>query len=163
MMKKYIVYCLIFILAFGLRLLAFHQKDFIHHDEPFTFFGATPVNVLPDGNSSFKKSWDVYNIEFNKKYKVRALKKSFFGSDNSLKSLVTDLKEIRSSNIDSSHPIIYYSVFRIFNTGFNGVSWHEGIIRGAFLNLLLFSLSFFFLFKLLNLIRENDTKFISSF
>lgn len=160
-MKKYIVYFIIFCIALGLRIFAINQKVFVHHDEPFTFFGATPMNFLPDKNVKFKNTWDKFDIEYNKIYKAKDLKKSLFGSDRSLKRLISDLKEIRKNNIDSSHPILYYSVFRVFNTGFDGFDRHEGLLRGCFLNLLIFSLSFFFLYKMLNLIRPNDVKFIS--
>lgn len=160
-MEKKLIYIVIFCLALGLRLYAVAQKDFIHHDEPFTFFNSTPSNILPDDNKTFKKGWNYYFIKYNKEYQTKDLKKAFFGSDKSLKALVKDLKMIRSQNIDSSHPILYYSVFRIFNTGFDGNDWHEGIMRGCFLNLILFTLSFFFLYKLLNTLFPNDLKMIA--
>lgn len=157
--NKYIIYILIFCFAFGLRLYCIEHKDFFHHDEPFSFVSSTPSNMSPDG-VVLKKQWDNYNFNISQDYKISDINKFLFENKASLKSVFQDLSALRNANIDHQHPILYYSLFRIYNSGYDGLGWQEGIYRGCFFNLILFSLSFFFLYKLLNLIKPNDKKFI---
>ena len=155
--KKCII--LIFILCFTVRIGAVTQKDGLHIDEPGTFLCSTPCNLSPE-RKIFKQSHKDFDLKCGKNYTASEIKKALFESSSSPKDIIKDLKMLRNSNIDRPHTNLYFSLCRIFTAGCSGLDWHEFYMRGFILNLLIFILEFFFMFKLLALISKNE-KFIA--
>ena len=158
--RQFGVYFLIFIVIFCVRLYAINSRTAFFIDDVFTFISSTPNNLTPEGNIA-KKSWDNFiNFENDKYYRAIDVKKSLFGFDPSVKSIVKDLKTMRTANIDRQHTNLYYSIFRIWASGVDGSDMGKMQRCGRYLNLVFFLLSFFFMYKLLSLIKD-DKYFIS--
>ncbi len=157
--KNIFIYVLIFIIAVLIRVFAVQMKTELQFDEPFSYISSTP-SVVDSNGELFKFSWNQFNLEFDKYYTGRELKSLFFAINPSVNSIVKDLKIIRTQNIERQHPSLYLFIFRLWNIGVDGLNVKNMINRGCALNFIFFSLSFFFLFKLLSLIK-NDKKFIS--
>lgn len=159
MNKNLIITLIIFCLALSFRLIAIEKKTFIHHDEPLSFASSTVNNALPTG-ALFKFDWWRFDVD-NYEYNIEDFKKSFFQSNSSPTSIINDLKDLHKGNIEVEHTNLYYSFLRIWNIGLDGTNRKECIKRGCYLNILFFIIEFFFMFKLLNLIKENDYKLIN--
>jgi len=156
-LKKYAIFILIFLFCLSVRIMAVCQKDGLYIDEVFTFICTTPSNISPEG-VILKNSHNSYNFEYGKNYNAREIKKSLFSSGSSPKSIIKDLQLIKNNNLDRSHTNFYYSLYRIASTGSSGLNYQQLLMRGCILNLLIFILEFFFMYKLLSLIN-NDKRF----
>lgn len=159
LVKKNIIYFFIFLLALSVRCAGIYHKDYVFIDTPFSFISSTPSNLTPEGEIA-KINWKIYNFEKGKNYDIKQIKKSLFASDKSLKHIKQDLSKIRNNNIDRQHTNLYFSLFRIWTAGADETNLREIIIRGCCLNIIFFIFSFFFVYKLLSLIKD-EKKFIS--
>lgn len=157
--KNFWIYILIFVLAFGYRCLALSHKDFLFGDSMYSFSCSTPTNTTTDGKQ-IKVYYGTYKFDKEKNYTSKEVKRVLYEAKSGIKSIWADLKAMRNANIDKSHTNFYYSIFRIWNAGFDGLDYKEMIVRGVSLNLIFFTFSFFFLYKLLSLIKD-DKRFIS--
>lgn len=148
--KTIILTILVFILALLVRCYWFSQKQGFHTDEIFT------VVVSKNNEYGFTKYFDT-----EKSYTGKELKELVFGfNDNSPKEILKSLKDLRyHNNGDTPNTPLYYSLFRIFQIGNNSNDIQTIFQRGFYLNLILFTLSFFFMFKLLNILNF-DKKYI---
>ncbi len=142
--KTIILTLLVFILALIVRCYWFSQKQGFHTDEIFT------VVVSKNNEYGFTQYFDI-----EKDYTGKELKDLVFGfNDNSSKEIFKDLKSLRfHNNGDTPNTPLYYSLFRTFQIGNNSNDVKTIFQRGFYLNLILFTLSFFFMFKLLNLLN----------
>ena len=148
--RTLILTIIVFIIAFFVRCYWFSQKQGFHTDEIFT------VVVSKNNEYGFIKHFDT-----EKTYTGKELKDLVFGfNDNSSKEIFNDLKDLRvHNNWDTPNTPLYYSLFRIFQFGNNSSDIKTIFQRGFYLNLILFTLSFFFMFKLLNILNF-DKKYI---
>ena len=158
--KNFFVIILIFLCTLAIRIYAIEHKIASHCDETFTYYSSTPANISPDGEEYFKKTFNQFYIEYGKEYNIKELKQSLFGAGRSLSSITNDLKTLRNNNIERQHTNLYYSIIRIWNAGIDGTDYHTLTRHSAYLNLIFFVFSFFFMYKLLSLIKD-DKKFIS--
>ena len=142
--KTLILTIIVFILALCVRCYWFSQKQGFHTDEIFT------VIVSKNNEYGFTKYFKT-----EKEYTGKELKEVVFGfGDNSPKEILKDLKSLRfHNNGDTPNTPLYYSLFRTFQIGNNSNNIKTIFQRGFYLNLILFTLSFFFMFKLLNLLN----------
>ncbi len=149
---------IIFIIALTLRICYINTKTSMYIDSPVSFVCATPNNLSPEG-SKVKKDWSHVNFSTGINYKVSEVKKTLFFADPSIKSIFNDIFTLYFHSMDYAHTNMYYSILRVWITGLDGKDYKTMINRGCFLNVIFFCLSFFFLYRLLNLIK-NDKKFI---
>ncbi|MBR1908638.1 hypothetical protein IJ818_06855 [bacterium] len=135
---------LIFIFALSARCYWFSHKQGFHTDEIFT------VVISKNNEYGFTKYFDTEKI-----YTGKEVKELVFGiNDNSPKEIINSLKSLRfHNNGDTPNTPLYYSLFRISQIGLNSTEIKDVFQRGFYLNLILFSLSFFFMFKLLNILN----------
>lgn len=153
------VYVLIFCMLFSLRVCAINNKTTFFFDDPASLNVSTPNNLSEDGKK-IKYGWADLRFDYGKNYTVLEIKKTLFESKSDIKSIISDLTYLHNKTIDIQHPNLYYSILRVWTAGMdysdsNAIKW-----RGCSLNLIFFTFSFFFMFKLLNLIKP-DKKFVA--
>ena len=158
-MKKFYIYILIFIVGLGFRAYALSTQPALHIDEPCSFAGTSTSNELDKG-VRFKRKWDDFNLTYGKEYKAGDIRKTLFIGEKTVPSVLKDLNTLREDNFDRQHPTLYYSVLRIWNLGLGDFDFHKYIDYARSLNILFYVISFFFMFRLLSLIKD-DKKFIS--
>ena len=156
--KSFGVYLLIFFIAFAIRTVGIIKKETVMFDTPVSFHSPVSNNLLH--GKKFKKNCIEYDFETGKIYTGKELKKAFFEHSTSLKDIARDIKTLYKNPPDKIHQTLYYSILRVWNAGFDGLNSKEIINRDCALNMVFFTISFFFMLKLLALIRD-DKKFIS--
>ena len=150
---------LVFCLTFSMRVYALNHKTTLHFDAPASFIASTPNNLSPE-RTYFKYYWSNLRFDNEKNYKAIDIKKALFESKSDLKSIYKDLKTLHYYTIDPQHLNLYYSILRVWTAGMDYSDYKSIIMRGCSLNLIFFMFSFFFMYKLLSLIK-NDKKFIA--
>ena len=158
-LKKFYIYLIIFFLGLGFRIYALSTEPELHIDEPSSFVVATVGNNL-DENIIFKPTWNHFYFKYDKEYKAKKVQDAFFVAQKSPSSIIKDLKILRDNNIDRQHPTLYHSLLRLWNTPLGDFEYHKYLNHARALNLVFYTLSFFFMFKLLSLIKD-DKRFIS--
>lgn len=134
---------LVFIFAICVRCYWFSQKTSFHADEGFAI-------QISHNNKEISKTLP------EKSYLAKDLKsKIFFTSNSAIHSVLKDVKELRYGSFDKLNTTFYYSLFRTAQLNQDSQNLMQYIQRGFYLNLLIFSLSFFVMFKLLNLFDFN--------
>ncbi|MBQ9688807.1 hypothetical protein IJV79_04140 [bacterium] len=147
-MKKNI-FVIIFIFALLIRIGLLSQKNDLHYDEFINISAASHTEFFQKRNKYFEK---------NKFYTGKELKSQLLFDGKS--DMLQDLKSLRNGTGDVLHTNLYYSVFRIFFEGADGFNLNEYLIRAGLLNLILFSFSYFFMYKLLNMLFD-DKKYVA--
>jgi hypothetical protein len=137
---------LIFIFAFGIRLYYVFQKEGLIYDEVGSIVIATWNNYC----------WRV-NYDENKIYTGKEIKEITFFTSSSIKQALADVHNLRlyNHNRDRPHTNLHYSCLRLWFAGTQTSDVQRIIIQGCLLNLLFFSLSFLFLYKLAKLLFTN--------
>lgn len=140
-----ILCCLVFIFGIGLRLSALSFKNDLHVDETLSILLSNNItcglaDIRPEG-------WFIVG----KKYKEFSL-----WNDGSLKDAFSDVGHLYLDSRDKPHTNFYYSVLRLAFTGVDKFDIKQTIIRSGILNCFIFSISFFFMFKLLNLFFRKE-------
>ena len=136
--------CLVYTLAIGMRIYYVFQKSGMHEDE-----------VLSVILSSYNNYGWTSNYEENKIYTGKELKEITFFESGSIRNTLIDIHKLRKDNRDRPHTNLYYSALRLWFTGQQTGNIHRIIVQGCFLNLLFFSLSFFFMYKLAKMLFKN--------
>jgi hypothetical protein len=142
-MKKYVFFLLLaFIVTLGCRIYFVSQKEGWHVDE------ASSVAFANYNRRGDYKSGQLY---FGKQAKEMVM------CDNaSFRNVLGDIRYLWLDNRDPPHTNFYYSLLRISFAGLKTGDINRITLRGSILNLLLFSLSFFFFFALLKLLFKNN-------
>lgn len=147
-MKKFWVVLLVFVIALSVRVLYINQKSGLHIDESASF-------IISSGN---KYGW-TENFIINSEYTGEELRQLTMGNPDNSADLVSDLKLLwLNNNRDKSWTNFYYSILRISALASNDLSLKGLIKRGCYLNLIFFTLSFFYFFKLLQILFKEDNK-----
>ncbi|MBQ9688805.1 hypothetical protein IJV79_04130 [bacterium] len=147
-MKKSI-FIIIFIFALLLRIGLISQKDGLFWDEIVNITTSNHVEYYQDRINYFK---------LNHPYTGKELKQLFLFDDKN--DTLQDLKSLRNGTGDVLHTNFYYSVFRIFFHGVDDYNLNEYLIRAGLLNIILFGFSYFFMYKLLNMLFD-DKKYVA--
>ena len=159
--KNLYIYFIIFFLGLGFRIYALSTEPELHIDEPSSFVVATIDNTLDEESILiFKPTWNYFNLTYNKEYKAKDVQNAFFVAKKSPSSVIKALKTIRNHNIDRQHPTLYHSILRLWNIPLGDFEYHKYLNHARSLNLIFYVISFFFMFKLLSLIKD-DKRFIS--
>lgn len=150
---------LIFIITLSLRVCAIHNKTTIFFDDTASFLVSTPNNVLDNGQK-FKYSWADLRFKYGHDYTAYEIKKALFESKSGIQNIWKDLVTLHNKTLDRQHSNLYYSILRIWTAGMDISSPKRMILTGCYLNLIFFTLSFFFMYQLLKYIKP-DKKFIA--
>ncbi|GMO24634.1 MAG: hypothetical protein Ta2B_04080 [Termitinemataceae bacterium] len=132
-----IIFLLFFFASLGFRIYWWTQKDGMHWDEP--------AGVMMIFNNYGYRA----PLFVDTAYTGKQAKKVFFGTDGSLKSMFYDIVSLWKNKPDTNHGNLYHILQRIFFLGLETEDLKRMMVRGAILNLLLFSLSFYFFNKLM--------------
>ena len=143
---------IIFILAFGIRIYWVSQKEGINGDEA--------LSVIISSYNDYGWEWNV-DYDHSKIYTGKEVKEITFWDNASIKNTFGDIRKLRLDTRDSPHTNFYYSLLRLSFAGVKTGNLHRIIIQGCILNLILFIISFFFLFLLL--IKLFNNNFILAF
>lgn len=131
----WILIAVVFVVAFGLRLVYMNQKEILHIDETWT------VAISSNSQGCLWGGVCSEGIYFGKEIKTKEL-----WHDKSIAAAFQDIKSLyRDANGDAhSHTNLYYSIFRLWNIGMltGDINWI--IARGVGFNLLVFCFSFLF-------------------
>ena len=157
--KSYFWILLVFLLAFLFRFFLIESNPHIQVDEPATFYISAP-SVESKSQDFLKKDWDKFSIEKQRNYSGQELNNLLFKPESSIKSMVEDLKLTRLQKMDRQHPSLYYSLVRIWNNYLGDFDKDKYLLHARMLNLIFFCFSFFFMYRLLALIK-NDKIFIT--
>jgi hypothetical protein len=144
--RQAIVLIAVYILALGVRVYWFSQKDGLHVDEGLTVALACYNDYIVTGN-----------YEYGKKYTGKELKEASLVSSASLKDALADVGSLWKDNRDPPHTNLYYTFLRLSLVGIKTGDVGPIIFRGGILNLLFFTVSFIFFFLLIRrLFPENE-------
>lgn len=153
-LKKHFPIILVFILTFSIRIFWLAQKDFVFIDEPISFSVISP-NTLHDGKLFKTEDCSNFNFKTNYEYNTKEIRALLFNNGGDFKSLIKDLKTLYLNDYDKGHSNFYYMLLRVWAFNLDDVGINTIKIYGCTFNLLLFSITFFIMFKLLQLIIEE--------
>jgi len=148
-MKKFVrnqtfLVVFVFLFAFGVRLHYVFQKEEFHVDEVLSV-------ILASYN---KYGWNMHYDE-DKIYTGKEVRKLTFFEDSSIKSALYDVNRLRKDNRDGPHTNLYYSCLRFWFAGTQTSDSQRIIVQSCLLNLLFFTFSFLFLYKLIRILFSN--------
>ena len=139
-----IILIAVYVLALGIRVYWFSQREGLHVDEGLTV-------ALACYNSFMVTE----NYEYGKKYTGKELKEASLVSDASLKSALADVRSLWKDNRDPPHTNLYYTFLRLSLVGLKTGDIAPIVLRGSILNLLFFTVSFIFFFSLMRLLFDG--------
>jgi|TergutMp193P3_1026864.scaffolds.fasta_scaffold15647_3 hypothetical protein len=131
----------IYVLALGIRVYWLSQKEGLHVDEGLTIALACYNDFMITNN-----------YEYGKKYTGKELKEASMVNEASLKSALTDVRSLWRDTRDPPHTNLYYTFFRLSLVGLKTGDIAPVVLRGGILNLLFFTVSFVFFFRLMQLL-----------
>jgi hypothetical protein len=132
------------ILVFSLlsRLYWGIEKEGLHVDEVLSVMMANHNNLNPD-------------ISANIEYRKEDIEERLFINDASINDTAKDVSSLYLQNVDSPHTNFYYSLLRLSFIGRKALSLKDIIYTGLFLNAVIFTVGFVFLYKLLTVLFED--------
>lgn len=137
----------IFIFALLLRVYYITQKVGTQIDEPLT---ATITSCKYDYNLAYIPA--VGHI-----YSGEELKELIIPKQKSIPNIISDLKQLKKNNChDHAHPNLYYIMFKAFTVPAKKFDLPTLIQYGCGLNLIIFTLSYIVMYKLLKLLFEEN-------
>ena len=157
--KLNICIALVFLITLSIRIYAINNKTVVFWDDTASIIASTMNNKLDNG-AKFKFNWNKIAFPYRHNFTAYEVKKALFENKSDIKSIIEDVKTLHNETIDHQHPNLYYTILRIWSSGVDFTDYKAMIARGCYLNLIFFTLSFFFMYKLLNLIKP-DKKFIA--
>jgi len=144
----------IYVLSLGVRVYWLSQKDGLHVDEGLTIALACRNDFMVTDN-----------YEYGKKYTGKELKEASLVSDASLKGALADIRGLWIDNRDPPHTNLYYTFLRLSLVGLKTGDIGKIVLRGGILNLLFFTVSFLFFFRLMQLLfaRSKPLQYAATF
>ncbi|GHS97518.1 hypothetical protein FACS1894108_04020 [Planctomycetales bacterium] len=131
-----------YLIALGVRIHYVHEKDGVLIDDVWTVVFAQ-YNKHHNFSSLFEPP---------RTFSGREIKDRLLNDTGESVGLFNDLSRLWVNDLDSSHPPFYYALFRLAMLGVDDATLSAIIFRGAMLNLLLFTVSFFGFFATLKLV-----------
>jgi hypothetical protein len=141
----YIALIVLYLLALGVRIYWISQKDGLMIDE------ALSVSIVYDNEYMYSKQFP-----FNEEFSGKQLKEMSLCDKVGLKNTVKDIGHLWLNAKDNRHTNFYYSLLRLSLAELKTGDIKDIIFRGTLLNLLLFSVSFFFFFRLMRLLFQKN-------
>ena len=147
--KKNIIILLgIFLLGLIARIICIFLKQDIFLDEGFT-------TII----SAYKDYWLLPAPAGV--YTGLELKQLFFGLNPAISAALSDISNLYKFNQDPSHTNFYYTLYRLWFIGKADFHLKEFIVHGCMLNLLFFTGTFIYLYKILAKLFENNKGIIA--
>lgn len=128
----------VLLVALGVRVYCFQDKSAFFIDE---YMSINLSNYNRDGQDYMIENTDI-------EYTGQKLLEMLYGADNSIDGVARTVLQLRENTRDSAHPSLYYSLLKFSFLGINSTDLEEVAFRGFVLNLLLFLIGFFCLYKL---------------
>ena len=153
-LKKYLPIIVVFIFTFSIRIFWICQKDYVFVDEPVSFSIISP-NTLYEGKLFKTSNCSIFNFKTNYEYTTKEIRTLLFNNGGDFKSLIKDLKSLYLNDYDGGHSNFYYMLLRVWAFKLDNVGIDTIKLYGCSFNILLFSITFFIMFKLLQLIVEE--------
>lgn len=132
----------LFIIFIILKIFLIPVKEYIHVDESLTF-GLSFYSNFDTAFNGNEESLEEFMLHI-------------YNPPSSIKDMVKKIYKIRNDNRDAPHTNLYYSLINIFSI-YSQNTINALIFRGAFLNIFLFSISFFTAFKITGEFTTNNT------
>mgnify|MGYP001673513257 CR=1 FL=1 len=143
--KKFLAaFVLLYFLLVGVRCFWISQKKSFHIDEPLS------ISIANRNEYGF---WGK-NYE-QKEYTGKELKIISLWDDSSFVDALKDIYHLHNNNRDSPHTNFYYTCLRLAFIGVKTGDIHYIFWRGCLLNVLFFSISYFFMYVLLTKLTKN--------
>jgi hypothetical protein len=140
-----VILLMVFAFTLGIRIYWLSQKDGFHVDEGLSITLACYNDYM----------WS-RNYEFNREYTGKEVKEISLCDNDRLRNVLGDIARLWKDNRDSPHTNLYYSFLRLSLAGLKTGDMQKIIFRAGFLNLIFFSISFFFFYLLLNLLFSQN-------
>ena len=157
-LKKYFPIILVFIITFSIRIFWICQKDYVFIDEPVSFSIISP-NTLYEGKLFKTSNCSIFNFKTNYEYTTKEIRTLLFNNGGDFKSLIKDLKSLYLNDYDGGHSNFYYMLLRVWAFNLDNVGIDTIKLYGCSFNILLFSMTFFIMFKLNNDARHIITSY----
>lgn len=141
-----IICIIVFILTLLLRINYANQKVGFHIDEVLS------INI----SHRSEYLWTV-PLPLDKFYSGKELKTMVLFNDNSLKDALYDIKGMHKYSQDKPHTNLYYTFLRLSFIGADNTNAENIVWQGVSLNLVFFILSFFIMYKILNILFIDKT------
>jgi len=138
---KIIILTAVYLLALGIRIYWFSQKDGLHVDEGLTVAFSFYNNFII-----------TENYEYGKKYTGKELKEASLVNNTGLLNTLANVRNLWKDNRDSPHTNLYYTFLRLSFIRAKSGDVSSIFLRGSILNLMLFTVSFIFFFMLMRLL-----------
>jgi hypothetical protein len=123
-----------------------NQKEGFHVDESLSIVLACYNDYM----------WKI-NYEFGREYTGKEVKEISLCDNDHIKNAFGDVYRLWQDNRDSPHTNFYYSLLRLSLAGLKTGNIQDIIFRAGILNIILFTISFFFFFGLARLLfKENE-------
>lgn len=131
---------IIFILAFTLRICGISLKQDMFVDETFT----TQI-------SNYSQYYSGISVPLDEKQILTGedIKQEVMSLNPSIKDVINDVISLHQFTKDTPHSNLYYSLYRIWFSGYGKFELKKFITHGCTLNLIFFSFSFYYMYKLL--------------
>jgi len=139
--RQALILIAIYVLSLGFRVYWLTQKEGLHVDEGMAVALACYNDFII-----------AKNYEYGEKYTGKELKEASLVSDASLKGALSDVRNLWMDNRDPPHTNLYYTFLRLSLIGLKTGDIPPIIFRGGILNLLFFTLSFIFFYRLMRLL-----------
>jgi len=143
--RQALILIAIYVLSLGIRVYWLSQKDGLHVDEGLTIALACYNDFMV-----------TKNYEYGEKYTGKELKETSLVSDASLKDAFNDISSLWKDNRDPPHTNLYYTFLRLSLVGLKTGDISSIIFRGGILNLLFFTISFIFFYRLIRLLFSGS-------
>ena len=155
--QKYNIFIIIFLCAFFVQYFLVLSTSSLKEDEICTFSILTSSNQF---EGLYKENYYIFNAPNGHVYKISDVQKTIYSPRKGISALLDDLRIIRTQRMDPSHPSLYYSLLRIYSSCLNDFDGYKYLTHARSLNLIFFTIAFFYMYKLLSYINR-DKKFIS--
>jgi len=143
--RQALIILALYVFALGIRVYWLAQKEGLHVDEGLTIALAC-----------YNEFMVTKNYEYGVKYTGKELKEASLVSDASLKGAFSDIRSLWQDNRDPPHTNLYYTFLRLSLIGLKTGDIPSIIFRGGLLNLLFFTVSFAFFYRLMRLLFSGS-------
>lgn len=151
--KTSLIIGLIFILLIcvGYRTHKIANREVLHMDE------VSSLTLANYSDYGWNDTQEAKTFEDDSRmFTAQEMKREFYSDDNSLSEVMKDICRLHSDTRDISHTNFYYTLLRLSLWGADSGEYNQILLRAGALNMLLFLIGFFFLFKLIRLFTTNN-------
>lgn len=137
---------IVFSICFSFRCYRFEQREALHIDEAMSVVISNCKTI----------GWGEAFEDDSRMFTGAEMKAAFYSGDNSLEATAKDITQLWKDTRDPVHSNVYYILLRASFIGADTAVYDQVLLRAFILNILLFLISFFFIFKLIRLLTDNN-------